>query len=125
MDGEQKEGLLLSIWQAIALVGDVRERSDEITSTELEMVLGEAESLLIGAVSEAAWRPDESTRQRRGLRFWKAVHDPPSNHVSQSGSTSIIPFPGRMASKASSSSSLDESAVPRAGMQLRDLNPMG
>ena len=54
MDSEQKEGLLLSIWQAITLVGEVRERSDEIASSELEAVLAEAESLLVGAVSEAA-----------------------------------------------------------------------
>jgi hypothetical protein len=65
MDSEQKEGILLSIWQAITLVGDARERSDEIASSELETVLAEAEALLIGAVSEAA------TRQRRGLRLGK------------------------------------------------------
>jgi len=94
MDSEQKEGLLLSIWRAITLVGDVRERSDEIASSELETVLAEAEALLIGAVSEAAQRPDGSTRQRRGLRFWRAVHDSPSNHVSRSESTSVVPFPG-------------------------------
>ena len=94
MDSEQKEGLLLSIWQAITLVSDVRERSDEMASSELETVLAEAESLLIGAVSEAAQRPDGATRQRRGLRFWKAVEDRPSNHVSGSGSTSVVPFRG-------------------------------
>src|SRR5438128_6496791 len=124
MDREQKDGFLLSIWQAIALVGDVRERSEEIASAELEMVLGEAESLLIGAVSEAARRPDRSIRQLRGLWFWKAARDTPSNCIPKSGSTSVIPFPGPTTSK-SSSSSLDEGAVPRAGTQPRDLNPMG
>ena len=56
-DNGEKEGFLLSIWQAITLVGDVRERSDELDSSELETVLAEAESLLIGAVSEVAHRP--------------------------------------------------------------------
>ena len=125
MTSEQKEGLLLSIWQAITLVGDVRARSDEITSSELETVLAEAEALLIGAVWEAAQRPEGSTRQRRGLRFWKAVHDSPSNHVSRSGSTSVVPFPGLTTLKASPSFSLDENAVPRADIQFRDLNPIG
>jgi hypothetical protein len=125
MDSEQKEGLLLSIWQAITLVGDVRERSEEIASSELETVLAEAEALLIGVVSEAAQRPGGSTRQRRGLRFWRAVHDSPSNHVSGSGSTSVVPFPGLTTLQASSSFSLDESAVPRAGIQFRDLKPTG
>src|SRR6516225_6205862 len=81
-DNEQKDGLLLSIWQAIALVGDVRERSDEIDTSELETVLAEAESLLIVAVSEMAQSPGGPTRQRRGLRFWKRNHDPPSGDVS-------------------------------------------
>jgi hypothetical protein len=125
MDSEQKEGLLLNIWQVIALVGDVRERSDEIDPSELETVLAEAESLLIGAVSEAAQRPDGSTRQRRGLKFWRAFHNNPSNHVSGSGSTSVVPFPGLATSKAWSSLSLDESAVPTAGIRLHDLNPGG
>ena len=98
MDSEQKEGILLGIWQAITLVGDARERSDEIASSELETVLAEAEALLIGAVSEAA------TRQRRGLRLWKAVHDSSSNHVSRSGSTSVVPFPRLTTLKASPSS---------------------
>ena len=52
IDNEQKEDLVLRIWQAITLVGDVRERSDEIEPSELEFVLAEAESLLIDAVSE-------------------------------------------------------------------------
>ena len=69
-DNEQTDGFLLSIWQAITLVGDARERSDEIEPTELETVLEEAESLLIGAVSEAAQHPAKPARQRRGLRFW-------------------------------------------------------
>ena len=57
IDNEQKEGLLLNIWQAITLVGDVRERSDEIEPSELDFVLAEAELLLIDAVSEAARGP--------------------------------------------------------------------
>ena len=123
MNSEQKQGFLLSIWRAITLVGDVRERSDEIASSELETVLAEAESLLIGAVSEAARHPDGSTGQRRGLWFWKAAHDTPSNHGSRSEATSIIPFPGLTKSKASCFSGLDESALPRTGIQPRDLNP--
>jgi hypothetical protein len=124
MDGEQKEGLLLSIWQAITLVGDVRERYDDIDPSELETALAEAESLLIGAVSEAAQRPEGATRQRRRLRFWKAVHDRPSSHVSKSESTSVVPFPGLTPSRASSFN-LDENAMPRAGLQLRDPDPIG
>ncbi len=125
MDSEQKEGFLLSIWQAITLVGEVRERYDEIDPSELETALAEAESLLIGAVSEAAQRPDGATRQRRGLRFWRAVHDRPSSHVSTSESTSVVPFPGLTTSRAPSSLNLDETARPRAGIQLRDLDPIG
>ena len=124
MDSEQKQGFLLSIWQAITLVGDVRERSDEIASSELETVLAEAESLLISAVSEAARHPDGSTGQRRGLWSWKAAHDTPSDHGSRSEATSIIPFPGLTKSKASCFSGLDERAPPRTGIPPRDLNPM-
>jgi hypothetical protein len=62
IDDEQEEGLVLSIWQAITLVGDVRERSDEIEPSELEFVLAEAESLLIGVVSEAAQHPGRRAR---------------------------------------------------------------
>ena len=86
IDNEEKDSLLLSIWQAMTLVGDVRERSDEIEPSELENVLAEAESLLTDAVSEAARRPGRPTRQRRGLRFWRATHDTPSRHVYGSGS---------------------------------------
>ena len=53
-NNEQRDGVLLNIWQVIALVGDVRQRSDEIDGSELETLLAEAESLLIGAVSEAS-----------------------------------------------------------------------
>jgi hypothetical protein len=49
---------LLSIWQKDHIGGDVRERSDEIPSSEVEAVLAEAESLLIDAVPEAARHPD-------------------------------------------------------------------
>ena len=93
-DNEQRDGFLLSIWQAITLVGDARERSDEIEPTELETVLEEAESLLIGAVSEAAQHPAKPARQRRGLRFWKATPDTPPPDISWAGSTAVIPFPG-------------------------------
>ena len=125
MDSGQKQGFLLNIWEAITLVGDVRERSDEIAPSELESVLATAESLLIGAVSEVAQCPEGSTRQRRGLWFWKAARNSPFEHVSKSGSTSVVPFPGLMTSKAASSSGLDESTVPTPGLQLRNLNPMG
>lgn len=113
IDDEQKDDFLLSIWQAITLVGDVRERSDEIDPSELESVLTEAESLLIGAVSEAAQRPSGPTRQRRGLRFWKAVRDTPSGHVSWSNATSVIPFPGAMVSDTSPSPKYDENLTPK------------
>ncbi len=115
IDNEQEEGFLLSIWQAIILVGDVRERSDEIELPELETVLAEAESLLIGAVSEAARHSDEPTRRRRGLMFWKAAHDMPSRPVSWSKSSGVIPFPRAITSEASSSLSFDESTAPRTG----------
>jgi hypothetical protein len=114
-DNEQKDGFLLSIWQAIALVGDVRERSDEIDTSELETVLAEAESLLIAAVSEVAQRPGGPTRQRRGLRFWKPAHDTPSDDVSWSGVTSVIPFPGTTTSEALSSLRLGKSTAPKTG----------
>ena len=41
IDNEQNDGLVLNIWQAITLVSDVRERSDEIDTAELETVLAE------------------------------------------------------------------------------------
>jgi Cache domain len=113
-DNEQKEGFLLSIWQAITLVGDVRERSDEIDTSELETVLAEAESLLIDAVSEVAQRPAGPARQRRWLRFWKPAHDTPSGDVSWSGVTSVIPFPGAMTLEASSSR-FGKSTAPKTG----------
>ena len=113
IDNEEKDSLLLSIWQAMTLVGDVRERSDEIEPSELETVLAEAESLLTDAVSEAARRPGRPTRQRRGLRFWRATHDTPSRHVYGSGSTSVIPFPRALVPEASSSFGVDESTAPK------------
>jgi hypothetical protein len=101
IDDELKDDVVLSIWQAITLVGDVRERSDEIEPSELETVLAEAESLLVAVVSGAVQRPGEPiSQQRRGLRFWKAAHDMPSGDVSRRGSH-VIPFPGTMISKAS------------------------
>jgi len=105
IDDEQKDGFLLNIWQAITLVGGVRERSDEIDPSELETVLTEAESLLIGAVSEAAQRPGRPTRHRRGA-------------------TSVIPFPGAMISGASPCLRLDESGAPRTSTaRFPRLNP--
>jgi len=111
-DNEEKDGLLLSIWQAITLVGNVRERSDEIEPSELETVLAEAESLLTSAVSEAAHRTDAPTRERRGLRFWKATPDTPSHRVSWSGSTSVIPFPRVSVSEAASASNRPTQPLP-------------
>jgi hypothetical protein len=93
-DNEQRDGFLLSIWQAITLVGDARERSDQIEPVELETVLEEAESLLIGAVSEAAKHPAKPARHWRGLRFWRAAPDTSPTDVSWAGSTAVIPFPG-------------------------------
>jgi hypothetical protein len=124
IDDEQRDGFLLNIWQAITLVGDVRERSDEINPSELETVLTEAESLLIGAVSEAAQRPGGPTRHRRWLRFWKGAHDTPSGHVSWSDATSVIPFPGSMISRTSPCLSFDESAAPKTSTaRFPRLNP--
>ena len=105
IDDEQKDGFLLNIWQAITLVGGVRERFDEIDPSELETVLTEAESLLIGAVSEAAQRPGRPTRHRRGA-------------------TSVIPFPGAMISGASPCLRLDESGATRTSTaRFPRLNP--
>src|SRR5215469_1950170 len=116
IDKEQKDRILLKIWQAITLVGDVRERSDEIDPSELETVLTEAESLLIGAVSEAAQGPGRPTRDRCGLRFWKGPHDTPSGHVTWGGgATNVIPFPGAIISETPLSLRFDESAAPKAG----------
>src|SRR6516165_9253988 len=68
IDDEQKDGFLLNIWQAITLVGGVRERFDEIDPSELETVLTEAESLLIGAAMISGASPclrlDESGAPR-------------------------------------------------------------
>ena len=52
-DGEERKRLVLSIWQAITLVGDARERLQEVESSELEASLAEVESLLISAISDA------------------------------------------------------------------------
>jgi hypothetical protein len=103
---EQKDGFLLNIWQAITLVGDARERSDEIEPSELETVLAETESLLIDAVSEAVQHPAKPFRRWRWLRFWRAAADTPSRELSWSGSTAVIPFPGLR---------IPESTVLRAG----------
>ena len=51
VENERSDARLLSVWQAMTLLGDVRERSDEIEPSELEAILAEAESLLIAAVS--------------------------------------------------------------------------
>jgi Cache domain len=122
-ENEQKEGFLLSIWQAIALVGDVRERSDEIDTLELETVLAEAESLLIAAVSEVAQRPGGPARRRRWLRFWKPAHDTPSDDVSWGGVTSVIPFPGTTTLDASSSFRFGKSTAPKTGKAARMSQP--
>src|SRR6516162_6826 len=111
-DNEQRDGVLLNIWEVITLIGDVRQRSDEIDGSELETLLAEAESLLIGAVSEASQRLNGPTRWRRGLRFWKTAHAP-SAHVSSSGATSVIPFPGATISQIPPSSTFAESATAR------------
>lgn len=133
IDNTQKDYLVLSIWQAITLVGDVRERSDEIEPSELEFVLAEAESLLISAVSEAAQRPGRPARKQRGLRFWKSADDTPSPDFPWSKSTSVVPFPGTMISKAASCFRFDGSTGPSFGKnlginrpaQLARLNPPG
>ena len=51
VENERSDARLLSVWQAMTLLGEVRERSDEIEPSELEAILGEAESLLVAAVS--------------------------------------------------------------------------
>ena len=53
-DSEERQRLVLSIWQAITLVGDARERLQEVQPSELEASLAEVESLLISAISDAA-----------------------------------------------------------------------
>ena len=53
-DGEERKRLVLSIWQAITLVGDARERLQEVEASELDASLAEVESLLIAAISDAA-----------------------------------------------------------------------
>ena len=53
-DSEERQRLVLSIWQAITLVGDARERLQEVEPSELEASLAEVESLLISAISDAA-----------------------------------------------------------------------
>jgi len=93
-ENEQKEGFLLSIWQAITLVGDARERSDEIEPSELETVLAEAETLLIAAVSEAAHNPAKRAGPWRRLTFWRANPETRSRNVSSTEATAVIPFPG-------------------------------
>jgi hypothetical protein len=91
---EQTDGFLLNIWQAITLIGDARERSDEIEPSELETVLAEAESLLVDAVLEVVQHPTKPARQWRWLRFWKAAVESPSPELTWSDSTVVIPFPG-------------------------------
>ena len=112
-DHEESDGVLLNIWQVITLVGDVRQRADEIDGSELEAVLADAEALLIDAVSEASQRLGGPTRQRRGLRFWKTAYDTTSARVSSSGATSVIPFPGATISQIPPSFTFAESSTAR------------
>jgi hypothetical protein len=44
-DSEERQRLVLSIWQAITLVGDARERLQEVEASELDASLAEVESL--------------------------------------------------------------------------------
>jgi hypothetical protein len=55
-NGRFLDGLHLKqkIWQAITLVGDARERLQEVEPSKLEASLAEVESLLISAISDAA-----------------------------------------------------------------------
>jgi hypothetical protein len=122
-DNEQKEDLLLNIWQAITLVGQVRDRFDEIEPSELEIVLDEAESLLIGAVTEAAQRPNGPIRRRRGLKFWKATWEAPSAQATSGGSTSVVPFPGIVQGKALAHLRSRERAALRTG-EMQGTNPL-
>ena len=46
IDDQPKDDLLLWIWRAIELVGDVRERSDQLEQSELEATLAEADAWL-------------------------------------------------------------------------------
>jgi len=114
-DHEESDGVLLNIWQVITLVGDVRQRADEIDGSELEAVLADAEALLIDAVSEASQRLGGPTRQRRGLRFWKTAYDTTSARVSSSGATSVIPFPGAIISESGPSFISGEGATAKTG----------
>ena len=53
-DDNPTEDLVINAWQAIELVGDARERSDEIEPTELEAVLAQAEEVLFSIISGLA-----------------------------------------------------------------------
>jgi adenylate cyclase len=108
IDNEPKDDLLLNIWQAIELVGEVRERSDELEPSELEAALADAEELLAAAVSRVARRQDGPTRHRRG----QAAYDTPSRYASSSGTASVIPFPGAVTSKAEENTALRTGATP-------------
>src|SRR5215469_18645154 len=99
IEDQPKDDLLLWIWRAIELVGDVRERSDDLEPSELEATLAEAEDLLTAAVSETVHGPHAPTRQRGE----QAALDTLSPHVSSSGSMSVIPFPGSVKSKVAHS----------------------
>ena len=95
IEDQPKDDLLLWIWRAIELVGDVRERSDELEPSELKATLAEAEEFLTAAVSEKVRGPHAPT----GQGSEQADLDPVSTYVSSSGSTSVIPFPGSVKSK--------------------------
>jgi len=65
-DDNPTEDLVINAWQAIELVGDARERSDEIEPTELEAVLAQAEEVLFSIISGLARFDRRLTGKLRG-----------------------------------------------------------
>ena len=65
-DDNATENLVISAWQAIELVGDARERSDEIEPIDLEAVLAQAEEVLFSIISGLARFDRRLTGKPRG-----------------------------------------------------------
>src|SRR6516162_3777486 len=65
-DDNATENLVISAWQAIELVGDARERSDEIEPIDLEAVLAQAEEILFSVISGLARFDRRLTGKPRG-----------------------------------------------------------
>ncbi len=93
------EDLVLHIWEAITVIGNARGRSEEFGESGVEVVLVQAEAILLAIVSEVARCVGQSTRQpRRWARFGKAAHGKLSYQSSWSGSCRTLPTPSYPAS---------------------------